>query len=652
MKYREDINGLRALAVISVVLFHFDASWLPGGFSGVDVFFVISGFLMTGIIFNGLQVNNFSIVRFYVARANRIIPALCFLCFSLFILSWLFLTPLDFKIINKHIVSSLGFFSNILYWKEVGYFDANADEKWLLHTWSLSVEWQFYLLYPLIIVFLRKLISLKAIKLVILISAILGFFFAAVLTYLKPDPAYYLFPTRAWEMMFGGVAYLFPFSIREHKKRWLEVSGLILILSSYLFISKETPWPGYMALLPVLGTFFIIQAERKNSFLTSNSVFKYLGTWSYSIYLWHWPLVVGLNYFSLPRFFIYIAIPLSILLGYLSYKYIESIKFKSNSFYTPSLVKFKPINFALIGILLSSIGFYGTSYFYNLPKFIFDSVVISPAMNGNSQYTWKLVNELNTKLEFKEVKYKVLTIGDSQSGDFINSLYSAGLSQDVDIVSRIVKMRCEVFYLDKKELKESFKNNKNIKNGYVSESVCEQQIQRIKESKAVKNANIIIISMLWKDKNMPYIIKSIENIRNKNKNAIIYIVGGKSFNTAIPKLIYEAYLDDLDVEFLASQRVANNNEIKLAYQAELFNQNKDRFDIRYIDLMESICTVKNCPLLVNNKPIYSDDTHFTKSGAQYIGVEIKKLNLFPEGFYSKQKHSIPNENSDPPPPLN
>ena len=637
MEFRKDINGLRALAVIAVILFHFDESWLSGGFAGVDVFFVISGFLMTGIIFNGLETNSFSIVRFFIARANRIIPALFFLCLSLFIISWLFLTPLDFKIINKHIASSLGFFSNILYWKEVGYFDANANQKWLLHTWSLSVEWQFYILYPLVIVFLRKFISLKAIKLMILTFAFLGFFLASILTFLKPEPAYYLLPTRSWEMLFGGVAYLFPFSIKEHKKRWVELIGITLVLYSYFFISKDMPWPGYLALLPVLGTFLIIQAQRQQSFFTTNRVFKYLGKWSYSIYLWHWPLVVALNYFSLPRGFIYIALILSILLGYLSYKYIEVIKFKNNYFSASDFIKCKPINLALAGLLLSCIGFFGTSFFYNLPKSTFDSIVISPAMGGHSQYTWKLVNELNTKSEFKEVKYKVLTIGDSQSGDFINSLYSTGLSDEVDLISRVVKMRCEVFYLNNEDLQASFKNNNNIKNGYVSESICEQQIERIKEDHIVEEANIIIISMLWKDKNMPYIIKSLENIRNKNREAVIYIVGGKSFNTTVPKIIYEAYVNHLNAELLASKSVANNEEIKLIYQASLFKQNKDRLDIRYIDLMQSICTAEKCPLLVNSGPIYSDDTHFTENGANYIGLEIKKLNLFPDGFYSDKQ---------------
>ena len=176
MQFREDINGLRAIAVIAVVLFHFNSSWMPGGFAGVDVFFVISGFLMTGIIFKGLEQENFSILRFYVARANRIIPALALLCIILLIFGWFFLSPTEYKALGKHAVSSVGFISNNIYWLESGYFDSSSHEKWLLHTWSLSVEWQFYIIYPIILVLSSKVLSLKMTKRMLLFGTVIGFF--------------------------------------------------------------------------------------------------------------------------------------------------------------------------------------------------------------------------------------------------------------------------------------------------------------------------------------------------------------------------------------------------------------------------------------------------------------------------------------------
>lgn len=348
MNFRKDINGLRAIAVIAVVLFHFNSSWLSGGFAGVDVFFVISGFLMTGIIFKGIEQENFSLMRFYVARANRIIPALALLSFLLLVFGWFFLTPLDYKSLGKHVASSVGFLSNIIYWRESGYFDAASHEKWLLHTWSLSVEWQFYIIYPLALVAMRKFMSLKAMKTTVLVGTILGFIFCVIATYKWPDPAYYLLPTRAWEMMLGGVAYLYPMNLKDNRKKILEWFGLAFIFGSYIFISSSNPWPGYLAIIPVLGTFFIIQAQCNNSFITGNVLFQKIGAWSYSIYLWHWPIVVAIYYFSLNDTFIYIGIALSIYLGFLSHKYVEKIKFRNDFDKLFSYFKCKPVYHAFI----------------------------------------------------------------------------------------------------------------------------------------------------------------------------------------------------------------------------------------------------------------------------------------------------------------
>lgn len=350
--FRQDINGLRAIAVIAVVLFHFNASWIPGGFAGVDVFFVISGFLMTGIIFRGIEQENFSILKFYIARANRIIPALAVLCLVLLIFGWFYLTPIEYRALGKHSASSIGFLSNFIYWTESGYFDAASHEKWLLHTWSLSVEWQFYILYPLVLVAMRKFMSIKTMKFLLLVGTVLGFVFCIIATYKWPNPSYYLLPTRAWEMMIGGVAYLYPFTLQESRKKIIEFIGLFLIIGSYFLISSENLWPGYLAIFPVLGAFLLIQANRNNSIVTNNLVFQKLGTWSYSIYLWHWPLVVIVYTFSLPDYYIYLGISLSVFFGFLSHQYIEKIKFRNDFSNIFSYFKSKPIYISgVLGVL-------------------------------------------------------------------------------------------------------------------------------------------------------------------------------------------------------------------------------------------------------------------------------------------------------------
>jgi peptidoglycan/LPS O-acetylase OafA/YrhL len=309
---------------------------------------------MTGIIFRGIEQERFSIMRFYISRANRIIPALAVLCLALLVFGWFYLTSLDYKTLGKHVGSSIGFLSNIIYWGEAGYFDAASHEKWLLHTWSLSVEWQFYIIYPLVLVAMRKFTSLNTMKLTVLIGALLGFIFCVMATSKWPNLAYYLLPTRAWEMMVGGIAYLYPLKIKKDNNVYFEWTGLVLIVLSYVFVSKENSWPGYLSVIPVFGAFLVIQAQRNNSIITGNVIFQYIGKWSYSIYLWHWPLVVAIYYFSLNEGFVYFGLALSIALGFLSNKYIESIDFRNDFKKFSQYIKCKPIYLVFLTGLLGS----------------------------------------------------------------------------------------------------------------------------------------------------------------------------------------------------------------------------------------------------------------------------------------------------------
>ncbi|WP_295894147.1 acyltransferase family protein [uncultured Vibrio sp.] len=327
MNFRYDINGLRAIAVLAVVFFHFKPTWVPGGFAGVDVFFVISGFLMTSIIFRGLEEHNFNLLKFYLARARRIVPALAALCLALLIFGWFYLTPIDYQLLTKHILSSMSFLSNIIYWSEAGYFDVASHDKWLLHTWSLSAEWQFYILYPVILVVLKRFLSLVQLKQLVVVGTILGFGLSVVATMKWPISSYYLLPTRAWEMMVGGVAYLYPWIISDIKKKLTNFIGLTLILATYVFAYSEIPWPGYFALLPVLGTYLVIVANQQSSLITNNIVFQLIGKWSYSIYLWHWPVVVFGSYFSIEYWLLY-GLAISIALGFISFNFVERFNIK------------------------------------------------------------------------------------------------------------------------------------------------------------------------------------------------------------------------------------------------------------------------------------------------------------------------------------
>lgn len=326
--FRADINGLRAVAVLAVVLFHFGVAGFSGGFVGVDVFFVISGYLMTRIILAPLAEARFSVLRFYLARARRIFPALAMLGALMLAYGWHAMSPMDYKLLTKHAGASLLFFSNQVYWKESGYFDADAHEKWLLHTWSLSVEWQFYLLYPLLIVAVHRLFRRPA----DIAGALWAVFLASLawsvwLAFANPSKAFFLLPTRAWEMLAGGLIYLHQGACNRltQGRRWVELAGLAAILAASIGFSRDSTWPGFNALLPVAGAMLVIANGAGRTLLLGSAAMQSVGRWSYSIYLWHWPLVVWLyqSQYRQDGAWIAAGMAASIALGWLSFRLVE-----------------------------------------------------------------------------------------------------------------------------------------------------------------------------------------------------------------------------------------------------------------------------------------------------------------------------------------
>lgn len=326
--FRHDINGLRAWAVVAVVLYHFGVPGFAGGFVGVDVFFVLSGFLMTGIIISGLERGVFSLWGFYLARARRIIPALLVLCASLLILGWFWLANADYKMLAGHVGTAVAFVSNLKFWREVGYFDASSHEKWLLHTWSLSVEWQFYILLPLGCLLMWRWFGKRGVKLALITAGLLSLALSVYVSSRWPEAAFYLLPTRAWEMLAGGLVW---WATRQHamSRQWAllaEGVGFALIIWAMAAFDPAMLWPSYLALVPVIGTMLVLAANRQRSWLTANPLARRLGASSYSIYLWHWPLVVLLTYVGEQANSQWIALGVlgSVLLGELSLRCVEN----------------------------------------------------------------------------------------------------------------------------------------------------------------------------------------------------------------------------------------------------------------------------------------------------------------------------------------
>jgi peptidoglycan/LPS O-acetylase OafA/YrhL len=294
-RYRPDIDGLRALAILPVLLFHYRVPGFSGGFVGVDVFFVISGYLIAGLIYGEMRDGRFSILTFYERRVRRIFPALFALLIATSVAAWLILFPSDLARYARSLVYTAAFASNVGFWRELGYFDVGAEQKPLLHLWSIAVEEQFYLLFPAILLLVSGRSWARALAVV---SAILVASFVFSLYAVKHGPAFafYMLPSRAWELMLGAVFAIGRFRAPPRAAREaLAALGVALIAASVALYTKATPFPGVAALLPCMGTALVIYAGQSpntvNAALGTRPL-VFIGLISYSLYLWHWPLFV------------------------------------------------------------------------------------------------------------------------------------------------------------------------------------------------------------------------------------------------------------------------------------------------------------------------------------------------------------------------
>lgn len=340
MKYRREIDGLRALAVLPVMLFHAGFGAFGGGFVGVDVFFVISGYLITTIILAELEQGTFSIVNFYERRARRILPALFFVMLVCIPLAWWWLLPGDLKNFSQSLMAVTLFASNVFFWRQSGYFDAAAELSPLLHTWSLAVEEQYYVLFPLFLVLFWKF-GRRSILISLAVVFVGSLALAQWAANAKPDAGFYLLPTRGWELLIGAFAafYLSRADAKPFGQKWSEFagwSGVALILFAVFAYSKTTPFPGFYALVPTLGTVLVILFATQQTTVgrfVGNKVFVGVGLISYSAYLWHQPLFAFARQRSLlePSETVFLLlIGLSLLLAYFSWRWIES-PFRSRS---------------------------------------------------------------------------------------------------------------------------------------------------------------------------------------------------------------------------------------------------------------------------------------------------------------------------------
>lgn len=625
MIYRKEIDGLRALAVLPVVFFHAGFEIFSGGYIGVDIFLVISGYLITSIIFSEQEKGCFSLLSFYERRARRILPALFLVIFISIIFSYLLMTPGQLIDFAESVIASSLFISNFHFLQEAGYFSVASELKPLLHTWSLAIEEQFYIFYPLILVFL-----LPFGRKITIIFLIFSFIFSLILSHFLssslPSANYYLIPTRAWELLMGCLAafYLRSKDNIQIKNNFLRESfsffGALVLFSSFFIIDNTFPFPSFWTLLPTLGTFLIIVYGTKETLtgrFLGNKIFVSLGLISYSLYLWHQPIfafsriVKGDN---LSQYHYLILILASIGLSYISWKYLE------NFFREKKLIDRKSlyvlISSSILLFLSFSVATFNTNGFKDRYEFSNDQLITT-----NEEFSSYVQNSFNKQILVpfdSSIKLKkLLIIGDSYARDLFNILLESDLKDYYQVSSHLIHADCGALFLKDYSAISTFIDSRcsNLGGDFLPNGRFEDKrvIALIKDSDEIW----ITHSFNNRDWLIEFLPQSLDNLRELT-TANVTVYGHKDFG----KIDFKKYLlmtkeERVLENFVLDERFINQN---ILMQNTLHNRN-------YINLLNFYCdNAYSCKLFDANGFLLSyDGSHLTKEGAIFFGKELSKI---------------------------
>lgn len=603
MKFRTDISFLRAVSVLLVMFFHFHVKPFSGGFIGVDVFFVISGFLMTQIILKGIDSQQFSLKHFYLKRIDRIIPPLQILLTFVLIISVVFFFQSDLRLNVKYTFLADFFVSNIYFWRYIDYF--SSTDNVLLHTWSLGVEWQFYLIYPLVILFLKSILKNKEKVFWGIIAAITILSFAVMILTTQNDNnfAFYMLPSRFWELSIGSLAFVIGKKITLNRFSNYTVVSLAIagILLSGIFISENDLWPSYYTLIPVLCTVAILSVNL-DAKIFNLTLMQFFGNISYSLYLWHWPWFILFKYFGLIGGYYTLAlIIISILSAYLSFNFIEKNK------------KFNNIYFAFIStVIIAAISAFlfarpdlvsGLSIYQN-KKFQIADYENKYKENGKDKQfnpchcfitNSQKINEYDFKncLKLSDNKKNILLIGDSHSAQYSSSLRK---------LSEINLVEASAGYVFPFPDSRGEKDSKKLM-VYVFKKFIPENHEKI---------DLIIISAHWLMKNNPDLHYSKDEIKQGILKTILYLekyhikyifLGQtETYQLSYPKILMLKNLGRQESEFVNSDALNINEMLK-----EIIPKNN------YIDLYEDKSISKVDPS--GNVPYMFDSNHYSEFGA-------------------------------------
>lgn len=639
MKYRPEIDGLRTIAVTSVILFHAHFNFISGGFLGVDIFFVISGFLITTIITREVKEGKFSILKFYEKRARRILPALFTVMLFCIPFAWFMYTPSEFVDFGESLVAVSIFSSNILFFTESGYYDAISDYKPLLHTWSLAVEEQYYIFFPLLVMLLwryGKKLLFGIICILFVISIIMAEYATRAFT---TSASFYLLPTRFFEILLGGMITFIPIDLNQDKykksNQILSSIGFIITIAVMFVFDGNTPLPGVLTLVPIVGSAMIILFATKGTWVNtilSNKIMVFLGLISYSTYLWHQPLLAFAKYMSTGELGLPLIIGLIILthvLSYISWRYIEK-PFRNKTFLTQKqILSYSGVGllaFIAVGAVITvQKGFENRAVVqkFNVANYKIDNTELrKETLNilrektNNPKYD---VVDCESDLELwydlsDKDKQKLLLVGNSHAKDLFNVLSN---SEDAKAQFQFARYGYQL-----KDLNERFYTSQNYKYADVI-IIC----SLLSEPDFIK-LNTTIIDRIQSDGKKVVLVKNVILSPDYGNRTLADFVIQRNLSAGINdyeviknnvnKAYYEYYEDNKDKYQFNKLNIDYIDKIKAKHKDVII---ADRMDYIVSEEDKTYFAVNN-----NLEKFSPDSSHHTLEGAKFYGKRIDSIN--------------------------
>jgi peptidoglycan/LPS O-acetylase OafA/YrhL len=619
MKYRADIDGLRALAVIPVLFYHVGIPGFAGGFVGVDIFFVISGYLICGMIDGDIRSGTFSIGNFYKRRVLRILPALFVMFLVTSILAYIYCLPVELEDYSKSLASAVGSISNVYFAATAGYFDAPAETKPLLHTWSLGVEEQFYLIAPLLMLFSWRFLPKRA-QLPLAVVAVVSFAIALAISYRNTTFAFYLTPFRAWELALGALlsTRFIPAPETEFWKDACGVSGLLLLLGAILLGSPSSPLL-LMTSLASIGTTLVIASSERGSSMVGRMLSLrpviFVGLISYSLYLWHWPLIVfqrtdalfSSDSSSIMTKLMLIAVSIGI--AFLSWKFVET-PFRSKTKDASKTVVFGLASAAMMSVaaLCGLILIAGGAPFRFPERVVAIGAYLAydPSTAFRSGHCYLETNrqhlDIPTCMKLDPKRPNYLLVGDSHAAHLWFGLSSS--MPDVNIMQATASM-CRPAV---------------IATSLLDTRACPKLMQFVFNDFLVNNkVDKVLLSASWKDEDLPGLSATLEMLKSRGLDVIVLgpIV---EYDGALPRLLVDGILHN-------SPAIANGMRTSgIRERDRAMSRLATDKGATYVSVYDSVCRHGVCDEFAEGDiPLQFDAGHLTAQGSIQVARRLASL---------------------------